>query len=79
MKSLMGVRTGLPAGGAVGSLVLGAAAVSALLGSGTAGVVSVGASVLVPVVPLVVALFFLRWKRDLSLSMTSRAVDEMNE
>lgn len=77
MSSLPGVQTSLPAGGAAGSLELGAAAVSVLVGSGTAGVV--GVSVLVPAVPLVVAAsFFLRLNRDLTLSMMSEAGEEKN-
>jgi hypothetical protein len=67
------VSVNLPAG-AVGSLELGAAAVSVLVGSGTAA--AVGASVLVAVVPLVagVPFFLFLLMRALSLSMRSDTV-----
>jgi len=69
-----GASTGAaPAGGAAGSLVEGAAAVSVAVGLGTAvGVPLV--SVFVPAVLL--SLSFLRLKRALSLSITSRAVNK---
>jgi len=60
------VAAAAPAGGAVGSLVLGASAVSVLVGAGMAA--AVGVSVLVPVVPLVAAALFFLLKRDLILS-----------
>jgi hypothetical protein len=64
-----------PAGGRVGSLVDGAAAVSVGVGFGTAVVVPLveGGSVWVPAVPEAVLSFFLL-KIALSLSMASRAV-----
>jgi hypothetical protein len=57
--------------------VLGAAAVSVLVGVGTAA--AVGVSVLVPAVPFVAAVvsFFLLLNRLLSLSMISEAVGRM--
>ena len=83
MNSVRSERNLLPAGGAVGSLVLGAAAVSGLLGAGIAGFVSVllGASVFEPLVPapLVDAVpFFFLLKNALSLSMMSEAADEFD-
>lgn len=59
-----------PAAGAVGSLVDGAAAVVVVVGLGMAGSVLVGAVVESP--------FFLR-KKDLSLSIASRAGCGLND
>lgn len=58
--------------------MLGAAAVSVLVGAGTAA--AVGVSVLVPVAPFVVDVsFFLLLNRLLSLSMNSEAVGKNDE
>ena len=59
--------------------MLGAAAVSVLVGVGTAA--AVGVSVLVPAVPFVAAVvsFFLVLKRLLSLSIISEAVGDIDE